>query len=139
MIVQENINQIVKSSEGIFNISKELLNARQDTEKHKEYFYTFYLDAKNEIKCIDLASIGTVNQCHPIIREILRLGLIKNAVSLIIVHNHPSGNIVASKEDIIFTKKLQEACKLLGLKLLDHIILANTKYNSLNDNSSIVF
>ena len=134
MLLNENVKEKISSAETIYNIAKKLLNARQETEKHKEYFYTFYLDSQNNIICIDLASIGTINYCFPVIREILKLALFKNAISIIIVHNHPSKNKLASEEDLKFTEKLKEACEIMQIKLLDHIIICDNEYNSLADN-----
>ena len=55
------------------------------------------------------------------------------AVSIIVMHNHPSGNPMPSKEDILITKRLIEAGKLIGIELLDHIILGDNRYISLKE------
>lgn len=133
MIISTNTTKKIHNSKDIYNIVKVLLNARQETEQHKEYFYTFYLDSQNNIICIDLSSFGTINHCFPIIREILRLALLKDAVSMIICHNHPSGTLTASIQDMKFTKELETASKLFDIKLLDHLIIGKDDYLSMSD------
>ena len=83
------------------------------------------LNSKSYVSYIDLIGIGTVNQCSPSIREIFKMAYAKNAASLIISHNHPSGDPEPSYLDEKFTKKVKEAADLLQFKLLDHIIIGN--------------
>ena len=66
-------------------------------------------------------------------REIFYNALKNKAVSIIVMHNHPSGNPMPSKEDILITKRLIEAGKLIGIELLDHIILGDNRYISLKE------
>lgn len=131
MIITEDFGKVT-SSKNVYEVVKALLEQRQETEKHKEYFYAIGLNSKNEILYVDIVAIGTVNYVSPIIREILRLTLIKNAVSLIVAHNHPSGSIQPSTEDKKYTNLLKQACDVMSVKLLDHIIVGDGFY-SFND------
>lgn len=133
MIIQENTLEKISSSLASFEVFKVLLSNRQETEKHKEYFFVMGLNSQNECQYIDIVAIGTVNQCNTYIRECLRLAIIKNAVSIIICHNHPSGYINPSSQDTEFTKKLINACKIVEVNLLDHIIIGSDKYYSFSD------
>lgn len=103
----------------------------------KEIVKTLFLDSKNKI--IDIAEIteGTVNQSHPIIREILQKALQNFASSVICVHNHPSGEPAPSAEDKAFTQKLAAAGEILQIKVLDHIIIGNDTYFSFADKGMI--
>lgn len=125
-----NINQIkIYSSESIFNYYKDKLS-----DKLQEYFYCVYLDTKNHIIKDKLLFIGTINQSlvHP--REVFKEAYLLSATSIICIHNHPSGNVNPSNNDIIITKQLKEVGKLLGINVIDHIIIGKDSYYSFNDN-----
>ena len=77
-------------------------------------------------------SKGTVNASLVSPRELFVEALQKNAVSIILLHNHPSGDPTPSMEDIILTKRIKEAGNLIGIELLDHIIIGNNCYVSLH-------
>lgn len=95
----------------------------------KEYFMALHLDGKNRIVCVDLVSIGSLNQSivHP--RETFKNSLLSSAASIILLHNHPTGDPTPSSEDLAITRRLKEAGELLGIKVLDHIILGETYYS----------
>jgi DNA repair protein RadC len=102
-----------------------------------EVFKVVYLDSNNRIIDIADAAIGTVNQAMPIVREIIHAALQKFAASFICVHNHPSANIEPSLEDKKFTGELSAAGKLMGIKVLDHIIIGGDTYYSFADEGII--
>ena len=92
------------------------------------------LDSDNQIIDIGDAATGTVNQARPIIREIIHGALQKYAAAIVCVHNHPSGNTTPSPEDRKFAQELSAAGKLMGIKVLDHIIIGgDTFYSFAND------
>ena len=98
-----------------------------------EIFKVVYLDNSNRIIDISDAAIGTVNQAMPIVREIIHSALQKFAVSIICVHNHPSANILPSTQDKRFTKELNDAGKLMEIKVLDHVIIGDNEFFSFAD------
>ncbi len=91
-------------------------------DKEKEYFYMLLLNNKNSPIETVLLSSGTSNATVVDPKEIARIATIKNASSVIIFHNHPSGYSEPSKNDIELTRKIKSALKLLNIHLLDHII-----------------
>ncbi|MGI6331803.1 MAG: RadC family protein [Zhaonellaceae bacterium] len=99
----------------------------------REYFKVMLLNTKNHCTSIETISIGTLNASlvHP--REVFKLAVKKSAASLILAHNHPSGDSKPSKEDIEITKRLVEAGKIMGIEVLDHIILGNGSFTSLKE------
>lgn len=101
--------------------------ATEDTEI--EHMFIIYMNAQNEILCIEKTAQGTTNHVNPILREIFKAALLKNASALICIHNHPSGKVEPSMEDRIFTKKLVEAGKILQVKVLDHVIVGDTFFS----------
>ncbi|MGV8057153.1 MAG: DNA repair protein RadC [Smithellaceae bacterium] len=98
-----------------------------------EVFKVVYLNSNNRIIDISDAACGTVNQAMPIVREIIHESLQKFAAAIICVHNHPSANIEPSPEDKKFTGELTAAGKLMGIKVLDHIIIGDGNYFSFAD------
>ncbi len=126
-----NINQIkIYSSQSIFDYYKNKIGNKQ-----QEYFYCVYLDTKNHIIKDKLLFVGTINESlvHP--REIFKEAYLLSASSIICIHNHPTGDINPSNNDIIITRQLKEAGILLGIKVLDHIIIGKDNYFSFNDNN----
>jgi len=102
-----------------------------------EVFKVVYLNSNNKIIDIADAAYGTVNQAAPIVREIIHGALQKFAAAIICVHNHPSANIWPSAEDKKITGELSAAAKLLGIRMLDHIIIGDGSYFSFADEGLI--
>jgi len=102
-----------------------------------EVFKVVYLDNNNRIIDISDASVGTVDQVFPIVREIIHAALQKFAKSIVCVHNHPSSECSPSAQDRKFTQDLSSAGKLLDIKLLDHIIIAGDKHFSFADQGGL--
>lgn len=128
-----NINEIkILSSDSVFDYYKNILE-----DKKQEYFYCVYLDTKNKIIKDKLLFVGTINESlvHP--REVFKEAYLLSASSIICIHNHPSGNVNPSKNDIIITNQLKAAGEFLGIKLLDHIIIGKNEYYSFMDNGKI--
>ncbi len=99
-------------------------------KKTEEYFIALYLDNKNQIHGYCTISKGTISETivHP--REIYKGAILSNSSSVIIAHNHPSGKLKPSRQDITVTKRIKEVGELLDIPLLDHIIVNNSNYFS---------
>src|ERR687895_2818114 len=93
-----------------------------------------HLDIRNHVKMVELVSLGTLNSSlvHP--RETFRRAVIAGSASIIVAHNHPSGEVEPSDEDTKTTKLLHEAGNILGITLLDHVIFTNDKLFSFRKN-----
>ena len=119
--------------------SKDIYNYIKDRfiNKKQEYFYCLYLDTKNYLIEEKLLFIGTLNKSivHP--REIFKYAYLLSSNSIICIHNHPSNDVIPSREDLEFTKKLVEIGKIQGIGVIDHIIIGNNNYYSLYDNLDI--
>ncbi|MBC8588845.1 RadC family protein [Paratissierella segnis] len=100
---------------------------------NKEYFKVAVLDTKNQILTIENVSVGTLNASivHP--RDVFKIAIKRNANSIILIHNHPSGDTTPSNEDINITNRLVDAGNLIGIKVLDHIIIGDNKYLSFKE------
>lgn len=99
----------------------------------KEFFRVLLLNTKNEIMMIENVSVGDLNSSlvHP--REVFRTAVKKSACSMIVVHNHPSGNPEPSAADVDVTRRLVEVGELLGISILDHIIVGDGVFVSLKE------
>ena len=99
----------------------------------KEHFVVMSLNSKNHIIGWDVVSIGilTASPVHP--REVFEMALRHHAASVILVHNHPSGDPSPSREDIATTKRLVDAGKIMGVPVLDHIIIGDGRFSSLKE------
>lgn len=106
-------------------------------DAYKEEFYIILLDTKNRIVGTKTVSVGTINQAivHP--REVFRPAIMKNANSMILSHNHPSGDPTPSKEDLLITERLVKVGEYIGIKILDHIIVGDLRYISLKEKGII--
>lgn len=107
--------------------------------KKQEYFYCLYLDSKNHLIERKLLFMGTINRSivHP--REIFKEAYLSSASKIICMHNHPTGDISPSIEDIRLTKSLIEIGKLQGITLADHLIIGDDSYYSFYDERGDLF
>lgn len=126
----QKINKQIKNSKDVYQACKELIDKKQ------EHFITLILNSKNQLIKKDLISKGTLNLTiiHP--REIFKNAIKESANSIILVHNHPSGDPTPSEADIKVTKQICKAGKLLDIKVLDHVIIGTTHY-SFQENNQI--
>jgi len=103
-------------------------------DKTREHLMALFLNARNEMIYKKPMFVGTLNAnlVHP--REIFQEALKQNAASVILVHNHPSGDPEPSEDDLEITKRIIEAGKIMGIEVLDHIIITKTKVFSFKEN-----
>lgn len=101
--------------------------------QQQEHMKLLMLNAKARLVGETDISKGTVNATLVSPRDLFIEALQKNAVSIILLHNHPSGDPTPSREDILMTKRIKEAGSLIGIELLDHIIIGNNCYTSLSN------
>ena len=127
------------------NISKYKVTSSEDAYKYllstykkgticyKEYFKVLFLNQANQVLGYTLISEGGLTETTADVRLIFQAALLTNSVALILAHNHPSGNLKPSPEDIRLTKQVREASNFMRIKILDHIILSDTEYYSFAD------
>lgn len=91
----------------------------------RESAHAIYLDSRNKVLGTEMISLGTLNAnlIHP--RELFKGAILISAASIILVHNHPSGEAVPSEDDIEITKRVVKAGKILGIDVLDHVVIGN--------------
>jgi DNA repair protein RadC len=123
----------IKNAEDVYNYFKDELEI-----KNKEHFYALLLDTKNQIIGEELISVGTLNASliHP--REVFNPAIKSSANSIILIHNHPSGDCAPSMVDNEVTKMMSEAGKMIGIDVLDHVIIGRNGYFSIKEKSMLV-
>ena len=117
--------QTVTNAQTVQGVLSKVLNSENEVDRMKEHFWVIGLSTRNAIQYIDLVSLGTLNASlvHP--REVFRFSILKAVSSIILSHNHPSGNAEPSEEDLKITRRLVEAGKIIGIEVLDHIVIGD--------------
>ncbi len=137
--LSKRMNQKVVNLRGEFNDPLKIYNHYREIlkDKNQEHFYVVYLDIRNRIIKDKLLFIGTANYStiHP--RDIFKEAYLNGAISIVVIHNHPSGEVLPSKNDLETTKQLVAVGNLLGIKVIDHIIIGESKYYSFCENGDI--
>jgi len=92
-----------------------------------------YLNARNQLIHKEVISIGSLSASivHP--REVFQVGVANSAASIILAHNHPSGDVSPSKDDVELTRRLVKAGEIMGIEILDHIIISTLDFLSLKE------
>lgn len=104
-------------------------------QKEREFFSVIFLDTKNRFIEYQVMFMGTIDSATINVREIVKAALQLNARSLIVAHNHPSGEPTPSQEDIRLTRALVSALDLVDIRLLDHMVIGHNDIISLEENN----
>lgn len=118
----------ISTSQDVYDIAKSYLYGAD-----REHFVVIMLDIRNYIIGINTVTIGNIQSCIVNPREVFKPALIAGASSVILVHNHPSGDVYPSPDDLHLTDKLKQAGDILQIKVIDHIIVTDSNYLSLKD------
>lgn len=120
---KENIN--FTSAEQVFAHSYEIIN------QEKESLICFYINARGEMLKKEVIAVGSLNRVNLLPREIFSFIKEMPVAAIILVHNHPSGELSPSKDDLLFTKRVKAASDILGIKLLDHLIVSKNGWKKI--------
>ncbi len=137
--VAELSNRIAKTNSG-YHISMKCPSSiaayYMESLRHlkKEFLICAFFDAKNTFLGDSRISIGSTSYAYVSPKDVFKRALEKNAVSIVIIHNHPSGDPSPSEDDILVTKRIREGAALLGIRLSDHIIIGDNRYFSFAEN-----
>ena len=122
---EEECAPVVTGPESAYALVRDLGN------KKREHFVAIYLNARNALISREVISIGSLNASlvHP--REVFFPAVREVAANIILAHNHPSGDVTPSKEDVDLTRRLVKAGELMGVEVLDHIVVGGRRFTSL--------
>lgn len=124
------VDRKMNGPEKIVKLAREYLRMHELPE---EYMYMVCMNTKLDMTGVFEISHGNVNSSVVGTREVFQKALLANAVSVIFIHNHPSGDSTPSREDVKVTERLKEAGNILGIDVLDHIIIGRPGYTSLKE------
>lgn len=110
---------------------------KEGTICYKEYFKVLFLNQANQVLGYTLIAEGGLTTTDADVRVILQAALLTNSVTLILAHNHPSGNLKPSQEDMKLTKQVKDAAQLMRIRILDHLILTDVGYYSFADEGEL--
>ena len=123
----------ILNSDDLYGIMQKILLREQKIDQIREHFWVIGLENNNRILFIELISLGTVNKTFAEPMEVFSFALQKRAVSIILCHNHPSGELRPSDEDKDITDRLIQVGIIVDLKVIDHLIISNKSYLSFKD------
>jgi DNA repair protein RadC len=121
------------NSADIYNVMQQILLRENKIDRNKEHFWTIGLDNSNRILYIELISLGGTAQAPAEPMQVFRVGVLKGAVRMILIHNHPSGELKPSQEDLDITDRLIQVGIILNIRVIDHLIITEKAYNSFTD------
>ena len=134
MTYLQKSNITIEGSQHVARVFLDLLALEDKIDQEKEHFYVMHLDFRSRVNLVELVSLGILDSSlvHP--RETFRRAVIQGSASIIVAHNHPSGEVDPSDADIKTTQKLFDAGELLDIRMQDHIIFAKDKFFSFKAN-----
>ncbi len=143
-ITLSRINLVRASSHRYGNIASRKINEPEDAVKiinevldleheAQEVFGVLFLDQRNKLTGIMEVSRGSINSSIASVREVFKGAILHNAVSILLFHNHPSGDPTQSNEDIHMTRRMNKASDIMEISLLDHVIIGNGSFMSLKE------
>jgi DNA repair protein RadC len=138
MVILRNSTIEVRDARDVARVFQDLFKLEDRIDQDKEHFYVMHVNSRHKVNLVELVSVGTLNEApfHP--RETFRRAVIEGSCSIIVAHNHPTGDVMPSDGDIKTTRKLHEAGEVLQIPLLDHIIFTaqNGQFFSFRDNKA---
>jgi len=134
MIYLQDSKITITDSKDVAKVFLDLLALEDKIDQDKEHFYVMHLDVRSRVNLVELVSLGTLDSSlvHP--WETFRRAIMQGSASIIVAHNHPSGEVDPSDADTETTKKILAAGELLGIRMQDHIIFAKDKFFSFKTN-----
>lgn len=119
------------NSDDLYKVMQQVLLRENKLRRAQEHFWIIGLDNKNMILFVELLALGQQNRVNINPPEAFRMAIYKLATQAVLVHNHPSGNLEVSKADLDLTDYLYKAGHFLNINILDHLIISETGYKSL--------
>lgn len=122
----KRIKTIISGPNDVYRLVKPML-----AQKKQEHFMALYLDYKSQLITLQTVFVGSLNMSvvHP--RDVFRLAVKHSAHAIILVHNHPSGDLRPSDQDVYITKTFMEVGELMQIKVIDHLIVTDDEYHSI--------
>lgn len=120
----------ILNADDVYKIMQQILLRENKISRNQEHFWVVGLNTKNKILFIELIGLGTVNRVNANPPDVFRMGIYKLAVSMILVHNHPSGDLTPSQADLDMTDRMLKVGQLINIEVLDHLIISEKGFTS---------
>jgi DNA repair protein RadC len=135
MTIEINEEHKIKllNSDDVFSVMQKILLREQKIDQEKEHFWMIGLEQNNRILYIELVSLGSVKATTVEPMNVYRVAVMKGAVKVLMVHNHPSGELKPSETDKDLTDRLIQVGRILNIKVIDHIVISLISYLSFSD------
>ncbi|CAA0198552.1 DNA repair protein [Tenacibaculum maritimum] len=127
----------ISDSTDIYKVMQQVLLRENKIRRNQEHFWVIGLDNAHKILFLELVALGAVNRVNVNPPDVFRMGIYKLAVKMILIHNHPSGNIMPSKSDTNFTDRLLKIGQFIKIEIIDHLIISEKEYISFADEGII--
>jgi DNA repair protein RadC len=121
------------NSDDVYSIMQEILLREKKIDRNKEHFWTIGLANNNQILYIELISMGGTSKTIVEPMQVFRVGVLKGAVKMLLVHNHPSGELIPSEQDKDITDRLLQVGIILDIQVIDHLIISEKSFTSFLD------
>lgn len=128
----------VSSPKDVAKVFQRLLSAQDSLDQDKEHFWVMHLNARNCITQVELVALGSLNSVNIHPREIFRRAVTEGSAAIILAHNHPSGQVDPSEDDIRTTRQVHDGGEILGIPLVDHVVVSHNSFFSFKMNKSEV-
>lgn len=138
LVTTELVPDYVREADTVFNTSSQAATLLEDiAHADREHFVVLHLDVRSRVISRQTIAIGSLTMAvvHP--REVFKGAILANAAAILVAHNHPSQDVGPSHEDIKITRRLENAGRILGIPVLDHLIMAADAYYSFADSDLI--
>ncbi len=120
----------IANSDDVFGIMQRVLLRENKLDREKEHFWLVGLNNANKMLFVELISIGGVKSTTVEPMNVFRMSILKGAVNVILVHNHPSGEVIPSDTDLDLTDRLIQAGKIIDIAVIDHLVISENTYMS---------
>lgn len=123
----------ILNGEDLYQVMQQVLLCENKIGRHQEHFWIVGLNSQNKILFIELLSLGTDNRVNANPPDVFRMAIYKLAGKLILVHNHPSGELQPSQADLDFMDRLLKVGQLINIEVLDHLIISEERFLSFEE------
>ncbi|MBN1182762.1 MAG: JAB domain-containing protein [Bacteroidales bacterium] len=121
------------NSDDVYSVMQNILLREEKIDQDKEHFWMIGMAGNNRILYIELVSLGSVNATTVEPMNVFRVAVMKNATKVIMVHNHPTGELKPSKKDKDITDRLMQVGRILNIQVIDHLVISTRSYMSFAD------
>ncbi|MCG2618121.1 JAB domain-containing protein [Terrimonas sp. NA20] len=127
----------IQSSSDIYRVLQPILLRISKLNRDREHFWLMHLDASQRVRCVELLGLGTQRTVLIDPMDVYHRAIVRRASSIVVIHNHPSGNVKPSHADKIATEKLMQASRFANVRMLDHLIISEHEYYSFLDRGDL--